>query len=301
MSEEERFSSLWTAISENNVDKVKTYASRTYINRVNPEDGRTPLIFAISHQSKEIVDQLLENGADAFQEGVDGTTPLLAVIETKFDQKSKEELIKKLVIFGASLNIQGKDGTTALLFACTLRDGSSIKILVDQGADLNLAGGKENHTPLTLACWMEDALLAEMLLNRGANVNWPGNHGLTPLYIAAERGSVEMVDLLLSNGADVNTPTSTTHTSYPIHVAVEKRYKDVLARLLQAKAKITAVRNNGDFPLFIAAQNGFQNEFCILLEAGADPKQKHPSGLSCKEVAEKNGHTDIVDVINDKL
>jgi ankyrin repeat protein len=91
-----------------------------------------------------------------------------------------------------------------LKLALSRHHGPAVRLLIDNGADVNLS---RSPTPLELAILMappDDLSMIELLLDRGAKVNLQGSRDRTALFKAVFYGNMEGVALLLARGADVN-------------------------------------------------------------------------------------------------
>ncbi|MGD1072279.1 MAG: ankyrin repeat domain-containing protein, partial [Bryobacteraceae bacterium] len=93
-------------------------------------------------------------------------------------------------------------GNSPLMYAAALGSPESMRLLLDAGADPNLA----NQFGATPLMWCAgDAVKVRMLLAKGAQVNVRSKLGRTPLLVAATYdGSTEAARLLIEKGADVN-------------------------------------------------------------------------------------------------
>ena len=107
-----------------------------------------------------------------------------------------------------------------LLYAIKNGHISIAKLLIESGANVNIATKTDGETPLHRACmvtterkpWGETFIvysqphyeLIQYLVERGANVNAEGGFCLTPLLQAVSTKNVEIAEYLLNNGADVN-------------------------------------------------------------------------------------------------
>ena len=99
---------------------------------------------------------------------------------------------------------QDYQGETALHIAVQERSLVTVKLLLDQGIDVNAKNGYW-QTPLHLA---EDAKVAQYLLTRGANVNAVDLNDNTPLHYAVLRNSMELVQLITNRGANPHLKNS---------------------------------------------------------------------------------------------
>jgi uncharacterized protein len=117
----------------------------------------------------------------------------------------KEDLgaVRLLLQQGASVNVLGTDGSTALHWAVEADDPEMTRLLLKAGADAKRAN-RYGITPLHLAAVNGNAAMIRDLLDAGGNANAVLPEGETVLMTAARTGSAEVVRLLLDRGADVN-------------------------------------------------------------------------------------------------
>ena len=80
---------------------------------------------------------------------------------------------------------------TALYEACQSGHRDIVKLLLDHGADANLASSTGN-TPLMVACTHGHTDIVRMLLKAGAKIEDHNENGHTPLMEAASAGHVEV-------------------------------------------------------------------------------------------------------------
>ena len=117
-----------------------------------------------------------------------------------------------IVVHGA--NIKDNRGTTPLMYAAAFGNAEMVGMLLDAGADPNVA----NDLGATALMWsVNDEEKVRLLLFKKANVNAKSKFGRTPLIIAASEDSgMPVVRMLVEKGADVNAadhgPPSTAGT-----------------------------------------------------------------------------------------
>jgi ankyrin repeat protein len=99
-----------------------------------------------------------------------------------------------------AVKMRGIDGATPLMYAVLYADLTTVRTLLDAGADPNLA----DHAGATALLWAVDDLeKTRLLLERGARINVRSGDGRTPLMVAAARhGAAPVVRLLLDRGAN---------------------------------------------------------------------------------------------------
>ncbi|KAI1714077.1 ankyrin repeats (3 copies) domain-containing protein [Ditylenchus destructor] len=104
------------------------------------------------------------------------------------------------------VNEKDPDDATALYYACSNGHLDIVKLLVENGADIEQKGPGvrvkwQTGTPLMAACWGQHAEVVEYLLSVGARINRKSLQGTTALHDAVENGDHHLVSLLLKAGA----------------------------------------------------------------------------------------------------
>jgi len=157
--------------------------------------GRTSLYDASTEGDVEVVQLLLDQGADVNQRN--------ALHETALDvasTKGKLEVAKLLIKYGADVNCRDKEGWTPLLDASRYGHCDIAELLLDNGADVN-AKDQDLRTPLHLASWDRHSKIVSLLLERGADVHIRDIDGRTPSGLASRLGARDIV-LLLSGATE---------------------------------------------------------------------------------------------------
>lgn len=123
------------------------------------------------------------------------------------------------------INAFSIDGFTPLGLASFFGHLELVKILIEKGADPNLASKNEfKVTPLHSACAISNYGIAELLIENGADVNAKQMQGITPLHSAAHNGQSKLAKLLINSGAGINSETDKGQT--PLSMAEEKKFKE---------------------------------------------------------------------------
>jgi uncharacterized protein len=158
-------------------------------------------------------------------------------------------------------------------------DAAGLRVLLQQGADVNAAQG-DGMTALHWAAERGDDELALLLLQSGANPAAPtriGRH--RPLHVAAKGGHHIVVRLLLEqrtasgNTPDVDVNAPTTTGAVPLHFAAASGSSDTVKILLNHGADVNAREPQwGQTPLMFAAASGRTAVTRVLLAHGADVK-----------------------------
>jgi ankyrin repeat protein len=238
--------------------------------------GQTALMWAASRNNADAVRLLLEAGADlnartgraAPAPKPDGSAAAANALVTNFEggrsmfnsppstgftallfavRSGSIDAVKALLDAGANVNDTISDGSSALVVAAANAHWQLADVLLDRGADPNLAGAgwtalhqavrirRPNigfGTPGPIPTGTVDSLdVIKKMIARGANVNARMSRngmkdgqrnrlnrlGATPFLLAAKITDVEVMKALVAAGADATTPTADGTT--PLMVA----------------------------------------------------------------------------------
>ena len=162
-----------------------------------PNEWRTSLHAASSAGHLELVQSLLEVGADVNKQNEDHSTPLFYASEG-----GQFGVAAFLIKYGADVNSLDWTGWTPLLAASRRGHSAVARLLLDHGADVN-AKTQDNWTALHLAMFGDDPFATvKALLDHGADVHVQNDEGQTPFQIASRRGEQKTMGLLSEYGAD---------------------------------------------------------------------------------------------------
>ena len=103
---------------------------------------------------------------------------------------------------GAKVNNVANE-ETALLQAALTGNDTSVHLLIQAGADVNIPH-KDGDTALLTAVAVGDESSVNLLIKAGADVNSALHHGDSPLYMAVRTHNDKCVKMLVEAGADVN-------------------------------------------------------------------------------------------------
>ncbi|HBC75655.1 MAG TPA: hypothetical protein DC017_12555 [Candidatus Wallbacteria bacterium] len=169
------------------------------------------------------------------------------------------------------VNVTDRNGFPALFFAAQKGNEKIVKLLLDRGANPNIAGkillpplaeGGEGEAPitataLTAACAAGKAGIVKMLCAHGADVNFADPQGLTPLIIAVMAKNLDMVKTVVEAGATIEARDSQGFTALAMAAYVSDAR--IFEYLLSRGADFNTATGRGFTPLMIAAgNNGFE-------------------------------------------
>lgn len=248
------------AVNDNDIKRMKKLL-KEYPSMLNARDdeGMTALNIAAFNGNTEIVNELLERGADLSIGDIDGSQPIhCAAINGSI------EVVELLRRKGASINDKDDNGATPLSFATGRRHTDLIRYLIESGADLNIRD-IDDMTVLFLASTLE---IAELLVENGANINVRSRSGVTPLHSAVWRGWTDVVQFLLEKGADPNKQNDAGLT--PLFWANGDNCFQIAQLLIANGAQVDIQSETKSTPLHMIAGFGSVETTELLLAHGAD-------------------------------
>ncbi|KAF4547992.1 Ankyrin repeat-containing protein 14 [Elsinoe fawcettii] len=165
--------------------------------------------------------------------------------------------------------IEGRDerGCTPLMTAAQEWSISTVKLLLEKGADVNASGGSYG-TALQAAAYKGHADCIQLLIHWRANVNAQGGKYGNALRAAISCSHTKVVELLLSNDADVNAGGGRNESA--LYAAVIHGNELVVDLLLRHGANISTVGRRSASLLRAAALRRHTGVMRLLLLAGAD-------------------------------
>ena len=134
------------------------------------------------------------------------------ILKAAFNGKADE--LRSLIEDEKDIESIMKDCRTALLLASVRGHSESVKVLIDNGVDVDWQSWGGDTALMWAAGSKEDtARTVKVLIKAGADVNAKTEDGCTALMDAARQGNTEIVRLLLDGGAEVNAASIDGHTA----------------------------------------------------------------------------------------
>jgi ankyrin repeat protein len=216
-----------------------------------------------------------------FEQDEDGYTKLhIAILH------NIEPAINVLINFAEPehLNIRNFSGQTALHLTVLLGMHTTVRKLIDAGADINIRDNRCN-TPLHLAVLNNDTRCVQTIISAihppvyGSEVSPIANleqwnyDGESCFYVACKLRSISIMELLVKVGANVNTREGRSGYS-PLHFAVETHANEVVKFLCEDCESIVNLdaENYGGFTAFQLGLLTSQDSVAdYLVKKGATP------------------------------
>jgi ankyrin repeat protein len=182
-----------------------------------------------------------------------------------------------------AINIRSKMGTTPLILAASKGHAEIVKMLMERGADPNLANWYGNALHCAAESGECGAILA--LIQHGMDPNTRTNFSRTALHCTTDNDHTKAAETLIANGADVDARDQWGYTI--LHQAVDGNALETVDLLLAKSLIDVDVREtvgNGT-ALHIAARCGDSLLIHKLLRAGADPNARNLAGETPYDLA----------------
>ncbi|KAJ5663216.1 hypothetical protein N7507_003947 [Penicillium longicatenatum] len=210
-------------------------------------DPMPALHWAVYRNKEDIIQLLLERGAEIDSKYSDGETPLtIAVGSEHLGVKWTRFLLDK----GADVNLRNSSGSTPIDIAASNGFDAVMQVLLDRGADQWLKRNQLQEM-LSAASSAGSITLARVALGKSADVNAIDTNGKTALFEAAENGHDLLVQLLLTESAEIEAETRFGKT--PLAGAVAGGHREIVQLLLAKGADLEARDIDGMTPLALAA------------------------------------------------
>lgn len=213
-------------------------------------------------------------------------------------QAYRPDVVEALLEEGANSAEEANDRYTAVHAAALNGDAKSIALLVEYGADNGSYQATDMRTPLHAAAYKGHLEAVQALLATKAETEAYDKNGWTPMHLAAQCGHVGIIEALCEGGADVNA--SEVNGAYPLHFAAHNNHIDAIEFLIEKGAKVNATYAYGYTPLHLAAQYGHINAIKALLSHNADTEAQCPLGaehMTPWQLAERMGFPEAVSLL----
>jgi len=285
--------------------------------KINHQDntGASMLASTVLHKNFAVLEYLVANGADINMSDNNGQSPLMQAIPTSNkDSKKTCKWVEKFITYKPKLDfmqLKGDGGFSAMHLAARFGFVDVGKILLDNGATIDIRSLLTGGTPLHTAASAHQIDFAKMLIKRKANLEIVDKFGSTPLLTAVLRIDPDMVEVLVDAGAAVNVKSSVNPLVAPMVYAAgnpnpldHRKSVSIIKYLLDHKGDINFASANGTTPLMAAAQKSDQSDgydrAALLIGKGARLDQANDKGETALMLAAGAGNEKLVKLLVEK-
>uniref|UniRef100_A0A4W3J876 Poly [ADP-ribose] polymerase n=1 Tax=Callorhinchus milii TaxID=7868 RepID=A0A4W3J876_CALMI len=290
---------LFEACRNGDVSRVKRLVDSGNVNAKDMAGRKsTPLHFAAGFGRKDVVEHLLQNGANVHARDDGGLIPLHNACSF-----GHAEVVSLLLCHGADSNARDNWNYTPLheaaikgkIDVCIVllqhgadpnirnTDGKTAQDLADPSAKAVLTGEYKKDELLEAARSGNEEKLMALLTPLNVNCHASDGRKSTPLHLAAGYNRVRIVQLLLQHGADVHAKDK--GGLVPLHNACSYGHYEVTELLLKHGACVNAMDLWQFTPLHEAASKNRVEVCSLLLSHGADPTLVNCHGKSAVDMA----------------
>ena len=266
----------------------KLLAASPELLEAKDETGRTPLLCAARGGQQEIIQFLVDRGADLTARNVRGSNALHLAANAGHAATVEYFLGK-----GLEINTVNSNGYSPLILACLGAHTEVARLLIDKGADLNITDSRRGGNAFHWACVQGNAALLEILFAARNDLYTPSTaDNSTPIIWAAYNGNTEALDFLLAHGVPVHSPMWGNWT--PLHSAVAQGQLEAVRLLLDHGAQVNFGNDEGETSLHTAVGQDQREIVELLLSRGADASRADSNRMVPLHWAAIRGNMDII-------
>jgi len=215
-------SSIFAAAQIGDLASVKAFLEEGINVNAKGARSRTALHVAASKGHREVVELLLDHGADV-NAGAGYNNETVAEFAI---WGNHSEIVELLVSNGADIS--------PLHLAVSMGDEAKARSLIESGADVNKRT-PNGTAPIHIAAHAGFKGIVKLLIDHHANINAISDWDWMPLHSAVDKGYKEIAQLLIAAGADINARDGGGNT--PLNYAQKGRYNEIVKLLRKHGAK----------------------------------------------------------------
>ena len=172
--------------------------------------------------------------------------------------KRSTNIVEKLLDKGAEIDREDLFGNTPLFYAVKAGHLNVVELLLNRGANINKID-KIGYTSLYYAVDFKNLDMVELLLKYGAKISFKPNPRITPIhYIAIHKNGdvgVKLLNVFIKYSVNINEQDY--HLDTPLHIATLRNDYKIAEALIENGASFDIKNNDGKTALDIAKENGY--------------------------------------------
>ena len=156
--------------------------------------GAVPIFYALKYKNRNVLQELLSNGADANYKTNENMNSLhLAVL------KKDIMMVKMLIKYIKTLDTRTREGSTALHYACNFQLVDIVRLLLENGANQNIIEFEYDFYPIFYAVVQNNVEITKLLVDYKANPNNQDYLGNTIIHYAIINNHAEILDYIFNH------------------------------------------------------------------------------------------------------
>lgn len=210
-------------------------------------------------------------------------------------------LVLRSIEHRAEIETRNKDGETALILAAWYGSPEIVRLLIDNGANVN-AQDNAGYTAIAKASCLgvgRHYEIVELLIEASADVNLKTKEGISPFLFAILNGHKELGIVLKNAGAKEEHLFFGKEADGELLSATNFGDLQRVKYVFLFKPNLNTSDKLGLTPLMYAARNGNHEILTMLLKAGAIVDAKDYSGKTALMFAARRGNKDIISILLD--
>ena len=313
LRENDRDHAFLRAAAEGQLHRVKHLLQLGVDLDFSDDAGFTALHHAATSGFEDVVDMLLEAGADVNRQSLDLGTPLCLA-----SLRGRENLVSLLLSkYRARVNIAGRWTGTPLHCASWVGSIEVARLLLANAAN------KTSRNMVQLEFLQYACSIGPMVAIPETPVPRFNNHlyqilECQPIVLAADRGDHKLVQIFIEAGYNINATHRICWTRNPAFETFEEMSPTVMydrctvlmgaswtgdtttiSQLIRAGASVNMQDSGGRFPLWLAAQAGNLSCVKLLVQEGAELGATDVFSRSPLDIAIEEERVSIVDYLNE--
>jgi ankyrin repeat protein len=217
-----------------------------------------PLIFSIMQERFEVIQTLLNYGADVNVRDHQQSTPLHMAVKMR-----QGETVQLLMRYGADAACKDAEGVTAMQLASRMGAKDVAKLLRQTPSMLKEPGS------LFEAAKRGDLLSIARADKRSDRLFERNRDGQTLLHLAVPGNNIRLIAYLINKGLDIDATDGLGNTPLCI-AAFQNGLESILRYLIKRHATLDHRNDKHHSALMIAMGRGYAEYVNILLDAGAE-------------------------------
>ena len=254
------------------------------------ESGKKNLFEAIEDGELDLVLQLLDEGISP-----DITREATSAIMVAAEQDTAE-ILQALLDGGANVAVADSDGYTPLMAAIWSKQTANALALIKHGAPADVASHSSKWTPWLLGAGYGNVDVLKELRRQTSDIQHRHESGQNALALAIAAGHILAAEFLLEVGVSHDAQDHNGWT--PLFWAVADRNSDAVEILLDHGAPLDQTNRLGWTPLMWSAAVGDVDMCQLLLERGADAATHTEQGTNARLLAERHGYHHVVTLLD---